>query len=196
STARDKLLGESTVTAADVDPAKIRRSVEPVEKNLAGQPTPPAHQPFVGFAIGEQVARLTHVKFSPLFRGRPAVRTSSCASGARPQQTPSTTTTCASVANGAPENCTQDSTTNGAGSTKVRALSSRRYLIWIACEQHVNLRPRRATDLRIHPRYRQMIDHARHAPLSSDPWRASDVCAAVDDIVADELDHVDGERLG
>jgi hypothetical protein len=40
-----------------------------------------------------------------------------------------------------------------------------------------------------------MIEYARHVPLRSDSWSESDVFAAIDDIVADGLEHFDCERL-
>jgi hypothetical protein len=40
-----------------------------------------------------------------------------------------------------------------------------------------------------------MIEYARHVPLRFDPWSESDVSAAIDDIVADGLEHFDCERF-
>ena len=57
----NKGLGEGTVTAADIEPSKILRNVEPVEKNFPDQTTPAAHQPLVRFSISEKLVRLAHV---------------------------------------------------------------------------------------------------------------------------------------
>src|SRR6185369_15031145 len=43
STARDKSLGESAVTAAHIEPLTIGRNVEPVQKNFAHDATPATH---------------------------------------------------------------------------------------------------------------------------------------------------------
>jgi hypothetical protein len=40
-----------------------------------------------------------------------------------------------------------------------------------------------------------MIEYPRHVPLRFDPWSESDVSAAIDDIVADGLEHFDCERF-
>ena len=40
-----------------------------------------------------------------------------------------------------------------------------------------------------------MIDHARHVPLRPIPWSESDATAAIEDIVADGLEHFDAERF-
>jgi hypothetical protein len=40
-----------------------------------------------------------------------------------------------------------------------------------------------------------MIEHARHVPLRPVPWRESDATAAIEDIVADALEHFDPERF-
>jgi Lanthionine synthetase C-like protein len=40
-----------------------------------------------------------------------------------------------------------------------------------------------------------MIEHARHVPLRPVPWRESDAAAAIEDIVADALEHFDPERF-
>jgi hypothetical protein len=40
-----------------------------------------------------------------------------------------------------------------------------------------------------------MIEHARHVPLRPLPWSESDAAAAVEDIVADALEHFDAERF-
>lgn len=42
---------------------------------------------------------------------------------------------------------------------------------------------------------RPMIDQARHVPLRSIRWSESDAAAAIEDIVADGLDHFDAERF-
>ena len=42
---------------------------------------------------------------------------------------------------------------------------------------------------------RLMIEPARHVPLRPIPWNASDAAAAIEDIVADGLEHFDGERF-
>jgi hypothetical protein len=40
-----------------------------------------------------------------------------------------------------------------------------------------------------------MIEHARHVPLRPIPWRESEAAAAIEDIVADGLEHFDAERF-
>src|SRR5512132_1421382 len=40
-----------------------------------------------------------------------------------------------------------------------------------------------------------MIEHARHVPLRHIPWRESEAAAAIEDIVADGLEHFDAERF-
>ena len=40
-----------------------------------------------------------------------------------------------------------------------------------------------------------MIEHARHVPLRPIPWRESEATAAIEDIVADGLEHFDAERF-
>ncbi len=40
-----------------------------------------------------------------------------------------------------------------------------------------------------------MIEHARHVPLRSIPWSGGDAAAAIEDIVADGLEHFDAERF-
>src|SRR5437016_3099304 len=42
---------------------------------------------------------------------------------------------------------------------------------------------------------RLMIEHARHVPLRPTPWRESDAAAAIEDIVADGLEHFDAARF-
>src|SRR5215475_4586018 len=46
------------------------------------------------------------------------------------------------------------------------------------------------------PRYsRRMIEPARHVPLRPIPWNESEAQAAIEDIVADGLEHFDAERF-
>jgi hypothetical protein len=40
-----------------------------------------------------------------------------------------------------------------------------------------------------------MIEHARHVPLRPIPWREREAAAAIEDIVADGLEHFDAERF-
>ena len=40
-----------------------------------------------------------------------------------------------------------------------------------------------------------MIEHARHVPLRPIPWRENEAAAAIEDIVADGLEHFDAERF-
>jgi hypothetical protein len=40
-----------------------------------------------------------------------------------------------------------------------------------------------------------MIEHARHVSLRPVPWRESEAAAAIEDIVADALEHLDAERF-
>ena len=40
-----------------------------------------------------------------------------------------------------------------------------------------------------------MIEHARHVPLRPIRWRESEAAAAIEDIVADGLEHFDAERF-
>jgi hypothetical protein len=52
----------------------------------------------------------------------------------------------------------------------------------------------------IHPPHKpgyiwQMIEYARHVPLGSHAWSESDASAAINDIVADGLEHFDCERF-
>jgi len=40
-----------------------------------------------------------------------------------------------------------------------------------------------------------MIEHPRHVPLRPIPWRENEAAAAIEDIVADGLEHFDAERF-
>jgi len=40
-----------------------------------------------------------------------------------------------------------------------------------------------------------MTEYTRHVPLRSHPWSESDVSTAINDIVADGLEHFDCERF-
>ena len=59
-TALDQKLGECAVAAADVEPPRAFRQIEPIQENVAGQPAPPAHQPLVGLAISAKRRRFAH----------------------------------------------------------------------------------------------------------------------------------------
>jgi hypothetical protein len=51
---------ERAVAAPDVDPAQPRRRRQPIEENVAGQPAPFSHHPFVSSSVVEADLRLGH----------------------------------------------------------------------------------------------------------------------------------------
>ena len=56
----NKLLGKGAVVAPNIEPSKILRNVEPVEKHCTNQTTPAAHQPLIRFSISEKLVSVAH----------------------------------------------------------------------------------------------------------------------------------------
>jgi hypothetical protein len=51
STTSDECRGEGAVATAYIKPSHIRRNVEPVQENFAGESTPTTHESLIGFSI-------------------------------------------------------------------------------------------------------------------------------------------------
>jgi hypothetical protein len=60
SAARNNLLREGTIAAAEIKPSKAFWNLEPLEKRFAYKTAPTAHHPLVRFSVGEKFVSTAH----------------------------------------------------------------------------------------------------------------------------------------
>ena len=58
--ASNQLVCECAVSAADIEPREILRSIDPIQKCFTNNSTPSAHQPLVRCSVCEELVRFTH----------------------------------------------------------------------------------------------------------------------------------------
>src|SRR5262249_60394830 len=59
-TASNNLLGKGAISAPDVEPTQVLRSVEPIQEQFTGLAAPAAHQPLISFSVRGELVSLAH----------------------------------------------------------------------------------------------------------------------------------------